>query len=76
MELNEFTKYIAEQFNETEAELFVPETRFRELEEYDSLIGLSIIAAIDSKYRILIKGEDIRSCSTIEDLYKLVESKK
>lgn len=75
MELNEFVTLIADQFDETPKESFSFDTEFRKLEEYDSLVALSIIAIIDEEMETKITGADIRICNTIEDLYKLAISK-
>ena len=75
MEINEFIANFAEQFDETDPSVFTPETKFRELEEWSSLIALSVIAMIDEEYEITLKGDDIRSSQTIEDLYDIVKSK-
>lgn len=75
MELNEFIAHFAEQFEETDASVFTPETVFHELDEYSSLIALSIIAMIDEEYDVTIKGNDMRAAVTIEDLYNIVKSK-
>jgi acyl carrier protein len=71
MELNEFVKFIADQFDETPKENFKPDTHFREFEEWDSLVALSVIAMVDEEMEIKITGADIRTCTTIEDLYNL-----
>lgn len=76
MELNEFIAHFAEQFEKTEASVFTPETVFHELEEYSSLIALSIIAMIDEEYDVTIKGDDMRKAVTIEDLFNTVKSKQ
>ncbi len=76
MELNDFVAHFAEQFEETDASVFTPETRFRELEEWSSFIGLSVIAMVDDEYDILIKGDDIRKSNTIKDIYDIVVSKQ
>lgn len=75
MELNEFVKLFAEQFEDTPAEKFESQTRFRELEEWDSLTALSVIAMVDEEFDKQITGADIRSVATIEELFNLVQSK-
>jgi len=76
MELNEFIENFANQFDETDACEFTATTAFRELEEWSSLIGLSIIAMVDEEYDVTLKGDDMKSAITIEDLYNTVKSKK
>ena len=75
MEIKEFVEKFAEQFDETDASGFTPETKFRELDEWSSLLALSIIAMVDDEYDVTLKGDDIRNSETIEDLFNLVKSK-
>ena len=75
MNLNEFITHVAEQFEETDASQIVASTKFQELDEYSSLIALSLIAMIDEEYDVTIKGIDLRSAVTIEDLFNTVKSK-
>lgn len=75
MELNEFVEKFAEQFDDTDATEIKAETIFKDLEEWSSLIALSVIAMVDEEYDITIKGDDIRNSSTIEDLFNLVKLK-
>ena len=71
MEIKKFIEDFANQFDETDPAEFKGETVFRELEEWSSLIAM-----VDEEYDVRIKGDDIRSVSTIEDLYNLVVSRK
>lgn len=75
MEINEFIANFAEQFDDTEASVFTPETNFKELEEWSSLIALSVIAMVDEEYDVTLKGDDIRNSNTIEDLFNLVKER-
>ncbi len=75
MDIKEFVENFASQFDETDASVFTPETHFKELDEWSSLIALSIIAMVDEEYDIDIKGDDIRNSVTIEDLFNVVEAK-
>lgn len=75
MELKEFIKHFAEQFEDTEASVFQTDTKFKELDEWSSLLALSIIAMVDEEYDVRIKGDDIRSSVTIEDLFNLVKKR-
>lgn len=75
MEINEFIAHFAEQFDDTELNEFKPETVFKELDEWSSLMALTIIAMIDEEYEVSIKADDINSSKTIEDLFNIVKSK-
>ena len=75
MEINNFIEHFAEQFDETDISEFKPETVFHDLEEYTSLIALSIILMVDEEYSVTIDGNDMKACVTIQDLFNLVQSK-
>jgi acyl carrier protein len=74
MELNEFVQLFASVFEETPVEEFRPDTIFKKIDEWDSLIALSVISIIDDELKKEISGADLRNSNTIEDLYKLVIS--
>ena len=48
---------------------------FKELEEWDSLASLSLIAMLDEEYEVELESEDLDALSTVEDLYLFVKSK-
>lgn len=73
--LDEFIQLFAEQFDETEENQFAPDTEFRSLDEWSSLIALSVIAMVDEEFDVAIKGADIGNANTIEELYNIVISK-
>ena len=75
MEIKNFITNFAAQFDETDANEFKAETVFKELDEWSSLIALSVIAMVDEEYDITIKGDDIRNSNTIEDLFNAVKAK-
>ena len=75
MELKQFIENFADQFDDTDASVFTAETAFRDLDEWSSLIALSIIAMVDEEYEVTLKGDDVRSATTIEDLYNIVKSR-
>ena len=75
MELSVFIENFADQFNDTDASEIKAETVYKDLEEWSSLIALSVIAMIDEEYDITIKGDDIRNSDTVEDLFNIVKSK-
>ena len=76
MELKDFIKNFADQFEETDSNEIKAETVYKKLDEWSSLTALSIIAMVDEEYDITIKGEDIKNSETVEDLYYIVISKK
>ncbi|MEL5894017.1 acyl carrier protein [Bacteroides sp. GD17] len=76
MEFQEFISKFAEQFEETDASAFAADTEFKQLDEWSSMMALSIIAMVDEEYDIRIKGDDLRASDTIADLFEIVKSRK
>lgn len=76
MGINDFVVNFANQFDDTELEVFAPETSFRELEEWSSLTGLAVLNMIAKKYEVKITPAELKSVETVEALYNLVVSKK
>lgn len=74
MEIQDFIVKFAEQFDETDV-TDVASTKFRELDEWSSLIALSIIAMVDEEYDVTLKGDDMRQAETIEELFNIVKGK-
>ncbi len=75
MNIKKFLKQFAEQFDETPSKEFTPETEFRELNEWSSMMGLAIIAMADMEYNVKLTGGEIRDAKTIEDIYKVIKNK-
>ena len=75
MEIKQFIANFADQFEETELDAFAPETNYRDLDEWSSLIALSVLAMIDEEYDVQLKGEEMRATKTIQELFDLVSSK-
>ena len=75
MDIKSFIANFAEQFEDTDASVFTPETIFRELDEWSSLTALSILAMIDEEYDIQLSPAEMRTTTTIQALFDLVQSK-
>ena len=75
MELKQFIENFAEQFDNTDVSEIQADTVFKELDEWSSLIALSVIAMVDEEYDVTIKGDDIRGSKTVEDLFNIVKSR-
>lgn len=73
--MKDFLCNFADQFDDTDASEFSPSTVFHDLDEYSSIIALSILGMIDEEYGVSLKSDEMRSAVTIEDLYNIVKSK-
>ena len=75
MEAQEFVANFAQLFDETDASEIILGTEFRSLDEWSSLIALSVIAMADEEYNVKLKGDDIKAAHTVEDLFNVVRSR-
>ena len=76
MDRSKFLADFANQFDDTDASEIQMDTIFHELEEWGSLVGMSIIAMSKTQYGKTITGKEIRECVTVEDLFNLIASKE
>ena len=72
MEIKEFIQNFADQLDDTSAETLTPETIFRDLDDWSSLVALSVIAMVDDEYGVSISSEAFKNSKTIQDLFDQV----
>ncbi len=75
MELNDFIKNFADQFDDTDPSEIQAETKFRDLEEWSSLTGMGVIALAKTEYGKTITSKELRECVTVEEVFNLIASK-
>ena len=75
MEIKEFVANFADQFDDTPVSEFTKDTVFHDLDEYSSLIALSIISMVDDEYGVTLSGNEMKAAVTIEDLFNTVKAK-
>jgi acyl carrier protein len=61
---------------EVDPQLVNGDTVFKDLEIWDSLAVLVVIAMSDAKFGATINGDDIKNASTVTDLYSVVQSRQ
>jgi acyl carrier protein len=75
MELNDFISNVADQFGHTDKSQFIPQAKFRDLQEWDSLTALLVMAMIDEEYHVTLEADEVRNSNTIQELYDVVKSR-
>lgn len=76
MTIEDFITNFADQFENTDQNIFHENTEFRSLEEWSSLHALLIIAMIYECYHINMTGSELRHSNTILDLFNIVHTKR
>tara|TARA_Y100001958_G_C20930408_1_gene340979 strand:- start:47 stop:274 length:228 start_codon:yes stop_codon:yes gene_type:complete len=51
-------------------------SNFRDLDEWDSLAALSLIAMIDEEYNVIITGEQINKMNTLKEILDFIIDNK
>lgn len=75
MEINDFIKNFADQFDDTDASEITASATFHDLEEWDSLIALAILNMTEKKYGKKITFQEMKACNTVEDLFNVIATK-
>lgn len=75
MEINDFIKNFADQFDDTDAGEITASTIFHDLDEWDSLIALAILNMTEKKYGKKITFKEMKACNTVEDLFDVIAAK-
>ena len=75
MDKEEFLANFADQFEDTDPSEIQFDTRFHDLDEWGSLMGMTILAMAKISYDKTITGEELKHCVTVEDVYNLINNK-
>jgi acyl carrier protein len=67
-----FISKFKELFFDSDELVITGTTNFKELEEWDSLTALSLIALMDSEFGVKLSGENLKSINTVEEIYLLI----
>lgn len=70
----EFIQNFADQFDD-EPEGLTLETRFRDIDDWSSLIALSEMAMCDEEYDVIISANEMENANSIADLYNIVNER-
>lgn len=76
MDINSFIENFKEAAEIEKNCSLLPETVFRNLDEWSSLSALSILAMVDEEYDVQLKADEMRKTNTIQELFDLVKSHK
>ncbi|MBQ7843131.1 MAG: acyl carrier protein [Odoribacter sp.] len=75
MDIEDFIANFANQFDETDPETFKIDTKFKEIEEWSSLIGLATLIMVERVYQVKLSPEVLKNTNTIQELFVLIQSK-
>ncbi len=74
MEIKEFIEKFEDVFDDTDISALKPDTQFRELDEWTSMIALSTMAMVSDEYDVELTADEMRSANTFQELFDTVKS--
>lgn len=67
--MEDFLDAFVEILDDTDRSVLLAETIYKDLDEWDSMTALMLIAMFDEKYEKKITGNDIKEAHSLNDLY-------
>ena len=75
MEINGFISKFAEQLRNTSITEITPKTNFWEIDEWSSIVALSVVLMIEEEYGVALRSADVKGVRTIQELYEVVKER-
>jgi acyl carrier protein len=76
MLLEDFIKMFEAEISDITPNSVGAETVFKQLDAWNSMQALILIAMVDSEYGITLTAENLHDCITVSDLFSVVQNKK
>ena len=73
--MEKFVNCFFELLDDTDKSLITSDTVFKELEEWTSILALSLIAMVDEVYDVTLDTDDIRDAYTVYYFYRAIQQK-
>ncbi|MEG2078283.1 Phosphopantetheine attachment site [Chryseobacterium piscicola] len=71
--MEQFLENFYELLEETDRDAITPDTEFKNLDEWNSMTALMLIAMFDEQYEAKLNGDSINKATTLTDLYQLTQ---
>jgi acyl carrier protein len=75
MNIEDFIAKLEEEYEDIAPGTLKPNSVFREVFEWSSINALILIALVKTEYDVTINAEDIATSKTIEDLFRIIETR-
>lgn len=76
MDKNKFIDDFTSQFIDAEDISVDENTNFRNIGSWDSLTGMAVLVMIEDEYQVKMNDSDLGKCTTVQDIFDFVSSKK
>ena len=75
MKIEDFIAKLEEEYEDIAPGTLKPQSIYREVFEWSSINALILIALVKTEYDVTVNAEDIANSLTIEDLFKIIQSR-
>ncbi|MBL7138700.1 MAG: acyl carrier protein [Bacteroidales bacterium] len=75
MTIEEFIQLVEEEFDDLDPGLLLPESKFREKFEWNSINALILIAVVKTEYDVILTADDLIRSVTVQNLYDIVKGR-
>jgi acyl carrier protein len=76
MDINELIQKLEGEFEDIPKGALTPSTKITDIQGWGSMHALIVIALMDAEYGITVKGDELRSVQSIQDLFDLAKKKQ
>ena len=76
MDIKEFIENFVDQFDDLELADVTPDTVMRDLDEWSSMIGLSLLNMAEKEYGVTLTFDELRYAITVQNLFDTIASKQ
>ena len=70
--LEKFVSDFAELFDDTDSSEIQATTNYQKLEEWSSLIAMTLVAYAKTEFDKSLSGKQIKECETVADIYRIL----
>lgn len=75
MDEKKFIENFANQLDDTDASVLRLDTKFRDIEEWSSIVALSVMAMCAEEYDVFMSANEMENASQVSDIYNIVKSR-
>lgn len=73
--IEEFSRQLEEELEGMQSGTLQPETVYHELENWNSMYALLVIAFVDANFDVQLNAADLKNTKTVKQLYDIVSAR-
>jgi len=74
--IEDFIRKIEDEFDDLNPGLLNPDSRYKEMFEWNSINALILVAMVKTEYDVTLSPADLIASKTIKDIYEVIENRK